>query len=361
MAHRRANPSGMADQRVDLKEGTDMAQIEPALTSDRVEALHAEFERLGVRGYWQPRPETPKPIPRLWRWIDIRPVLMEAAEVVDLGGDALRRFVGLQTRSQTLSYGFQIVMPGESAEAHHHSPSALRFVVEGSGAYTTSNGEPMTMEPGDFLTQPNWVWHDHNNKTAAPMIWVDALDAGLIRNLDARFHEPWTDGRVQPLTKPHGYSSHAYGPIRPPGEDHWAVPYHYKWTDAKAALEIMAEHGEADPCDGILLEYRNPVTGGHTMRNIACHIQMLRPGEKTESHRHSGTWIYHVFDGTGTTVVGDKGGTALEWESKDVFVVPSWQWHHHKNHGSAPAYLFSVTDRPIIESAGVYREERAPD
>lgn len=337
-----------------------MTKLHTAESSDRLEALHSEFERLGVRGYWQPRPETPRPLPALWRWADIHPLLMEAAEVVDLGGDAARRFVGLKTRSQTLSYGFQIVMPGESAEAHHHSPSALRFVVEGNGAYTTSNGEPMTMEPGDLLTQPNWVWHDHNNKSDGPMIWVDCLDAGVIRTLNGRFFEPWTDGRVQPLIRPEGYSAHRYGLIRPPGEDHWAVPCHYKWADAKWALDLMAEHGEPDPYDGVLLEYRNPITGGHTMRNITCTIQMLQPGEKTKSHRHSGTWIYHVFEGAGRTEVGDGDATTLEWKNKDVFVVPTWQWHHHENTGEAPAYLFSVSDRPIVEAAGVYREERAP-
>jgi gentisate 1,2-dioxygenase len=335
-----------------------MVQTDTVGSHGRVDALHEAFDRLGVRGYWQPRPEQPKVVPRLWRWTDLHPLLMEAAEVIDLGGDAARRFVGLQTRSQTLSYGFQIVMPGESAEAHHHSPSALRFVVEGHGAYTTSNSEPMTMEPGDLLTQPNWVWHDHNNKTDGPMIWVDSLDAGLIRTLNARFFEPWTDGRVQPLVKPHGYSAHRYGLVRPPGTTHWAVPFHYKWADVRATLQLMAEHGEADPCDGVLLEYINPITGGHTLRNIACYIQMLRPGETTEVHRHSGTWIYHVFEGSGTTVVGRRGATALEWRDKDVFVVPSWEWHSHRNDSERPAFLFSVSDRPIVEAAGLYREER---
>lgn len=338
-----------------------MTQAEITSKVDRVESLHAEFERFGVRGYWQPRPPTPRPQPRLWRWADIRPLLMEAAEVVDLGGDAARRFVGLQTQSQTLSYGFQIVMPGESAEAHHHSPSALRFVVEGNGAYTTSNGEPMYMTPGDLLTQPNWVWHDHNNKTDDPMIWVDCLDAGLIRTLDGRFFEPWTDGRVQPLTRPTDYSSRRYGLIRPPEADHWAVPVHYSWSDAKAALELMDEHGEGDTCDGVLLEYKNPITGGHTMRNTTCYIQLLRPGEKTLAHRHSGTWIIHVFDGEGTTVVGQDEQIQLAWTNKDVFVVPAWEWHYHENTSDSPAYLFSVSDRPIVEAAGVYREERADE
>jgi gentisate 1,2-dioxygenase len=347
-------------ENIEIEGGLNTARTDAALGNKRIDTLHAEFERLGVRGYWQPRPEQAKPVARLWSWADIHPILMEAAEVVDLGTDAARRFVGLQTRSQTLSYGFQIVMPGESAEAHHHSPSALRFVVKGQGGYTTSNGEPMNMAPGDLLTQPNWVWHDHNNETDDPMIWVDSLDAGVVRMLDARFHEPWRDGRVQPLVKPHGYSPRRYGVVRPPGDEDWAVPFHYEWTETLATLDLMAQDGEADPYDGVLLEYLNPVTGGHTFRNTACFIQMLRPGERTERHRHTGTWITHVYQGTGATIVGEDKGTTLQWQDKDVFVVPSWEPHCHENRSDQPAYLFSVCDRPIVEAAGLYREEPCP-
>ena len=331
-----------------------------ALRSDQVKALHAEFERLGVRGFWQAQVKQVRVVPQLWRWDDLYPLLMEAAKVIDLGSDAARRFIGLQTHSQTLSFGFQVVMPGESAEAHHHSPSALRFVVQGKGAYTTSNGEPMTMEPGDLLTQPNWVWHDHTNPTREPMIWVDSLDSGLVRMLDARFFEPWTEGRLQPLVRPHGYSGRRYGFVRPGSSRDGPVPFHYKWSDTEETLRIMAETDESDPHEGVLLEYINPVTGGHTMRNVACYIQMLRPGEKTKPHRHSGTWIYHVFAGEGVTHVGRAKGGVIEWRNKDVFVVPSWEWHHHENATQRPVYLFSVSDRPIIEAAGLYREESAP-
>lgn len=335
--------------------------MEAVVRSKRIDSLHAEFERLGVRGFWQERPEQPKPVPRLWRWSDIYPLLMEAAEVINLGNDSARRFVGLQTRSQAISLGFQIVMPGESAEAHHHSPSALRFVVQGQGAYTTSNGEPMTMAPGDLLTQPNWVWHDHTNNTADPIIWIDSLDAGLVRMLDARFYEKWPDGRVQPLTKPHGFSSRRYGTFRQPGDDDWAVPFHYPWQHTVATLQMMGRDGEPDPHDGVLMEYRNPVTGGHTLRNATCYIQMLRPGEITKPHRHTGMWIYHVYAGSGATVIGPNQDVELSWQNKDVFVVPSWAWHCHENRSDQPAYLFSVSDRPIVEAAGLYREELRQD
>ena len=129
------------------------------------EQLHKKFAEMGLRGYWQMRHETERMQPKLWRWKEIYPVLMETTEVIRIGPDAFRRNVGLQTGSKTLSMGFQIVLPGETAAAHRHANTALRFVVKGSGAYTTSNGEPMVMELGDLLIQPNWVWHDHVNNS----------------------------------------------------------------------------------------------------------------------------------------------------------------------------------------------------
>ena len=39
-------------------------------------------------------------------------------------------------------------------------------------------------------------------------------------------------------------------------------------------------------------------------------------------------------------------------------VVPNWSWHRHINSSdSEPAILFSTTDRPLLETLGLYREE----
>ena len=114
-----------------------------------------------MRGYWQLRHDSDRMEPKLWRWADIYPALMETADVVRIGADTFRRNVGLQTGSRTITMGFQIVLPGEAAPPHRHTNTALRFVIKGGGAYTTSNGEPMIMYPGDLLIQPNWAWHDH--------------------------------------------------------------------------------------------------------------------------------------------------------------------------------------------------------
>jgi gentisate 1,2-dioxygenase len=194
--------------------------------------LHEKFAQLGLHGYWQNRRENQRMEPKLWRWKEIYPVLMETTEVIRIGPDAFRRNVGLQTGSKTLAMGFQIVLPGEIAAAHRHANTALRFVVCGGGAYTTSNGEPMIMEPGDLLIQPNWVWHDHVNDSKEPIIWIDALDAGLVNFLDASgFREEWAEGKRQPLTKAKGASRRLYGPARQPQTEFngaAGVSYHYK-------------------------------------------------------------------------------------------------------------------------------------
>ena len=326
------------------------------------EQLHKKFAEMGLRGYWQMRHETERMQPKLWRWKEIYPVLMETTEVIRIGPDAFRRNVGLQTGSKTLSMGFQIVLPGETAAAHRHANTALRFVVTGSGAYTTSNGEPMVMELGDLLIQPNWVWHDHVNNSKEPIIWIDALDAGVVSFLDASgFREEWAEGKQQPLTKTNGASRRLYGPARQPKVEYngaAGVPYHYRWGEALQALKELADQGIDDPYDGLFIEYKNPVDGGHTFLTMTCHIQMLQPGQETRFHRHTGTVLYHTVQGRGVTIVDKNSPVEMQWDEHDSFSLPAWRWHAHKNLSQTePAILFSVTDRPLLKMTGLDREE----
>ncbi len=49
-----------------------------------------------------------------------------------------------------------------------------------------------------------------------------------------------------------------------------------------------------------------------------------------------------------------------EWKAKDCFIVPPWYWHQFENTSSTEAsILFSMSDRPILEAQGFYREEVA--
>jgi gentisate 1,2-dioxygenase len=115
----------------------------------------------------------------------------------------------------------------------------------------------------------------------------------------------------------------------------------------------MGDH-DRDPHDGRLLRYTNPATGGYTYPTMSCEIQLFKGKESTHSHRHTSTAIYHVVRGQGRSRVGEG---YLEWRQGDTFVVPLWQWHSHENVSNDEAVLFSISDRPVMDSLQLYREE----
>lgn len=69
---------------------------------------------------------------------------------------------------------------GEVAPSHRHNQSALRFIVEGKGAFTAVDGERTPMHTGDFILTPQWRWHDHGNPGSEPVVWLDGLDLPLV-------------------------------------------------------------------------------------------------------------------------------------------------------------------------------------
>jgi gentisate 1,2-dioxygenase len=64
--------------------------------------------------------------------------------------------------------------------------------------------------------------------------------------------------------------------------------------------------------------------------------------------------IYHVWRGSGVSHIGDK---RYEWEQGDSFVVPLWQPHRHENTAKEPAIFFVMSDKPLMDAIGHYREE----
>ena len=306
-----------------------------------------------------------KAVPYVWHWRDLRPQVMRAAQLVGTE-QAERRVLRLTnpelpgvSASNTLVANIQIVMPGEIARAHRHSPSALRLIIEGQGGYTVVNGERIPMSPGDLVLTPNWTWHDHANDTDAPMIWLDGLDTPLVRMLEAGFYEEYGE-ESQAFGKGADPSVAKYGAggLRPAWEPASAARYsplwHYPWSRrGPLSNRWRAEH-TGSPFDGVILEYTNPVTGGPAMPTIACYVQLLHPGQHTEAHRHVCCTNYHVIEGSGYSLVG---GQRLPWEDKDVFTVPTWTLHEHVNTGRGPAFLFSFTDAPVMKALDLYREE----
>src|SRR5690349_482084 len=152
-------------------------------------------------------------VPALWRYDEVRPHLMQAGELIT-AQEAQRRVLilenpglkGQATITGSLFAGLQLILPGEVAPAHRHTQSALRFIIEGHGAYTAVDGERTAMQPGDFVITPSWTWHDHGNDTQEPMVWLDGLDIQIVKLLSASFAEQ-APAEVQAVTRPEGDSA----------------------------------------------------------------------------------------------------------------------------------------------------------
>ncbi len=339
---------------------------------EELELFYEELRQANGHPLWVRDPNPPKVLPFLWKWSDYRPLLMKAMEVVPMEMANRRALFfanpGLKEQksaTSTLLANLQVIKPGEIAPTHRHSPSALRFVIEGKGAFTSVQGEKSYMEPGDFVTTPNWTWHDHGHEGEGPMIWLDGLDQPLIEKFEALFWEGYEDG-TYPLSKANGLSQRMYGAgsLRPTwvkyrDSDKPFIDYqrdspmvNYKYAQARDTLFQLAKETEGSPFDGVTLEYVNPNTGGAAFATMACFAQLLGKGQHTKAHRHTGGTIYHVIEGKGHSVIG---GMRFDWRDKDTFVVPSWSWHEHVS--ETDAVLFSYNDTPVVSKLGLFREE----
>ncbi|MBC7607394.1 MAG: cupin domain-containing protein [Burkholderiales bacterium] len=340
-----------------------------------LEAYYKELELLGAGALWTVandiEPWEPKTasVPMLWKYQALRSLVLKSSELVT-PEQAGRRVVYLVNDNRKavsaavgwLYTGIQVTRPGESTSAHRHKASALRFIMEGEGGYTVVDGHKITFEVNDFVITPNSAWHEHgvveDGKTC---IWQDGLDIPLINALEANDYAVY-EGK-QSLQSPTNYSPLTYGGAGLlPCNVHWDKPYSplfkYAWKQVYPALLEAAKVNESSAFDGIIMQYSNPLTGGHVMQTMGASIQLLRAGEHTKAHRHTGSFVYQCAKGKGYSIIG---GIRFDWSARDIFCIPSWAYHEHVNGSDIEdACLFSFNDLPVMEKLGLYQESEYP-
>jgi gentisate 1,2-dioxygenase len=333
---------------------------------DRIRPLHLTPLWESLHALVPKEPTTPC-VPALWRYDEIRPHLMASATLIT-AEEAVRRVLilenpalpGSSSITQSLYAGLQLIMPGEVAPAHRHVQSALRFIVDGRGAYTTVGGERTTMYPGDFIITPSWDWHDHGNEGVAgvsePVVWLDGLDIPMVRFFDAGFAEN-ADAQVQLVAKPEGNSFARFGhnmvPVRHTHQSATSPIFSYPYARSREALADLQRQEAPDAWTGHKLRYINPLTGGAPMPTIATFLQLLPQGFAGQMHRSTDGTVYSVVEGTGVATIN---GQAFTFGPRDTFVVPSWATLCLNANASSDAVLFSYSDRPVQQAMGILRE-----
>lgn len=256
----------------------------------------------------------------------------------------------------SLYAGFQLLLPGDVAPAHRHTQSALRFIVEGSNAFTTVEGEKTFMNPGDLVITAAWRWHDHGNETERAMVWLDALDIPLVSFFNAGFAQA-ANVESQHLSRAAGDSNARFGNNLAPVDWQSTGPssplLNYPYVRSRETLDAMMREGAPDVCHGFKLRYVNPASGGHVTPTLAAFIQLLPAGFRTQRYRSTDATAFCVAEGEGETSVGE---VRVGWKPHDVFVVPSWAPVVHQ--ADRDAVLFSFSDRAAQQSLGLWREAR---
>ena len=337
----------------------------PIKTED---AFHQLIHQNHMYGLWEiasqmtPHPK-PEAIAHQWKWALLKEVVKQSATAVPVGDErrAMQLFNpglnGQWATTNTLIAAVQVLLPGEIARAHRHSPAAIRFIIEGGGAYTAVEGEKVIMHPGDFVLTPAWTWHDHGNETKETVVWMDGLDVPLTRSLNAMFFEMHKDLKASHAKPVNGSKAlYGHGKLTPTWTKErplFSPLMLYSWEQTAEALHDLRDH-DGSPYDGIILEYTHAQTGGPVLPTMSCRVQMIRKGEKTRAKRVTGSSVVHVVQGKGRSVIEGK---TFDWEKGDIIALPSWAQHDFAATGGEDAILFSISDRPVLETLGFYREE----
>jgi gentisate 1,2-dioxygenase len=315
-----------------------------------------------------PREPKSKSVPFQWRYDEVRPLLLESGSLLT-AEEAERRvlvlenpsFVGQSRTTSTLYAGVQLIMPGETAPAHRHTPSALRFMLEGTGAFTAVGGERTTMRQGDFVITPAWAWHDHGNEGNEPCAWMDGLDIPVVQFFETIFSEEYNDQR-QSIARPEGDALARFGegllPINAESRYGLTTPiFNYPSERTRAALLQAARGQDPDPHVAVSLKYANPLDGGWTMPTISAWMMYVPKGFETSPIRSTDGMVMAVAEGRGSVTVGEQNFT---FAPKDIHAIPGWTWRSFK--ASEDAFLFFFSDRVAQEKLGLFREERrGPD
>jgi gentisate 1,2-dioxygenase len=312
-----------------------------------------------LRGVLPPKVPTRQTQPTCWAYRDIKPLLLKAGELTPIEKAERRVLVlanpghGLDKMqaSAAMYLGMQLLMPGEWAPSHRHTPNAVRMVVEGEGAWTTVDGEKCPMSRGDLILTPTGLWHEHGHDGTAPVIWLDVLDLPLVYYMEASYHINGDRQTVQPGRSDQQYARGGVVPSHVFDRSKKAYPMlRYAWKDAKAALESLAADDAG--LEQVQVTYTNPETGGDAENILGFYALMLRPGQSLRLPARSPAQVFHVIEGA---VQAQIVASTFTLNEADTCCAPGYEAVTLTNlNANHPAFVFIADESPLHRKLGVY-------
>ena len=311
-------------------------------------------------------PDKPRPNTRAtaWAYRDILPLLLRAGELTPIEKAERRVLVlanpghGLDKMqaSAAIYLGMQLLLPGEWAPSHRHTPNAVRMVVQGEGAWTTVDGEKCPMSRGDLILTPTGLWHEHGHEGDQPVVWLDVLDLPLVYYMEASYH---INGPRQQQLPGRGDLAYARGGLLPTpvlagdaarrGKKAYPM-LRYPWSEARAALLSLAQDRPEQAA--VKLTYANPETGGHAENILGFYALMLRAGQSAQLPVCSPAMVFHVIEGGMTVQVG---GDSFALAQADTCCAPGYTAITLRNSSATEAaFVFIADETPLHQKLGVW-------
>jgi gentisate 1,2-dioxygenase len=168
----------------------------------------------------------------------------------------------------------------------------------------------------------------------------------LLRDLDERLNQLsveglWSEASEADLAT---YSADPHTTV---------LPHVWKWPDLYDAIQTVGNmHGLDGKAERRVLRLINPAYQGHknrrqrtTTHTMLMTMQLLKPGEVAQDHRHNFAAFRFILKGSGayTIVEGEK----IPMEEGDLILTPSMTWHGHRN-GGEPVIWLDGLDNPLL-------------
>jgi gentisate 1,2-dioxygenase len=314
--------------------------------SGSLEELYGKLARLGMVPGWNKSTPSLWPSPRKtlvpahWTYDQARGALDAAGRLINTELAERRNLIMFNPGDancygtvRTLVAAYQMIMPGEWARAHRHTPNALRLILDAEpGTYTVVDGIKYAMEPGDELLTPNWSSHGHGNDSRASAYWLDFLDVPLVQLLEPMFFESLEEEDEQH----EAFKGEAPKPSQ---------PAQFVFSAADTARRLIETAPDPGGPFGTQIQLGEPA-----LDTMALYMMQLAPRTKTASYKSTANNIFAVVRGTGTTTID---GERFKWSRGDVIAAPAWQPHFHE--ADDDALLFRVTDEPVLTRLGFHR------
>jgi gentisate 1,2-dioxygenase len=313
--------------------------------SGSLEELYGKLGPISIGPGWAKATPSLWPAPRKtfvpahWKYQQARGALDAAGRLINTELAERRNLILFNPAAEngygtvrTLVAAYQMIMPGEWARAHRHTPNALRLILDSEpGTYTEVDGVKIAMEPGDVLLTPNWSSHGHGNDSRACAYWLDFLDVPLVQLLEPMFFEP-----------AEGEAGGQAADTAPPTKD---SPFVFPLSETLARLDAATP----DPSGPFGTHVQ---LGSPAMDTIGLSMMRLAPRVRTAPYRATSNSIYAIVKGAGSTTVD---GERFEWSRGDVIAAPAWRPHCHE--AAEDALMFRVTDEPVMQRLGFLRVE----